>query len=179
MVASHGGEDLHEPGDGMVIEMIEDLISQLAALQAEMEEEDEKADFASSAIDRHIIDARARLANLEKERDINRQPYVEAAEEISDEIKHVSAQIIDEWSGEKKTLVFNAGTLKFRTTSSLKIVDEAWLLERIVTTTSFREAANKYLKGFNLSAVKKYMSVLPLPMGAAKIEYNTTVKLVE
>jgi len=35
----------------------------------------------------------------------------------------------------------------------------------------------KYLKGFRLTAVKKYMDMYELPIDVAEIEYKTTVKL--
>jgi len=156
---------------------VEELVNELAELQAEMDNELIKADFASAKIDYHIDEAIKRLDMLRKERDINRQPYTERIEEITTTIMELHTAIIDEWGGEKKTLVFDAGALKFRTSGGLKIRDEPWLLERIVTTTSFTEAANKYLKGFNLTAVKKYMSVHELPSDVAEIEHKTTVKL--
>lgn len=97
--------------------------------------------------------------------------------EIDDEIKHVSAQIIDEWTGEHKTMVFGDRVLKFTSRRSLKIIDERWLLADLLDRTSIEDVAEKYIKGFNLTAVKKYMGVHDLPVDVAEIEYTTTVKL--
>lgn len=157
--------------------MIEEHVVKLAELQAELDNELINADFASANTDDRMTCLKEKLSILEKERDINRRPYIEAAEELKTTIGDLYAQIIDEWSGEKKTMVFDSGTLKFRTTQSLKILDETLVLTGLLDHTSVCDVATNYVNGFNKTAVKKYMGVLELPMGAAKIEYKTTVKL--
>ena len=158
--------------------MIEEHVIKIVERQAELDGAEKKADFASVAIDRHIIDAEAHLVNLKKERDINRFPHIECAKELKTNIASLYEQIIDEWDGEEKTLKFAAGTLKFTTRGSLNILDEVWLLNDILDRMSVEDIfKKKYLKGFNLTAVKKYMSVHDLPVDVAEIEYTTTVKL--
>lgn len=156
---------------------MEELVNKLAELQAELDKELINADFASANIDDRIVKAKERLSILEMERDINRQPYIEAAEELSTTIGDLYATIIDEWTGEHKTMVFDAGTLKFRTTQSLKIENETLVLTGLLDHTSLKDVATNYITGFNKTAVKKYMGVLSLPMGAAWIKRKTTVKL--
>jgi phage host-nuclease inhibitor protein Gam len=158
--------------------MIEEHVIKLAELQAELKREKQKADEASAATDGIIEDTKKLIAVLEEERTAKRRPYIEAAEELSTTIGDLYATIIDEWTGEKKTLVFDAGTLKFRQTGSLKIHDEAWLLNDILDRMSVEDLIKKkYLKGFNLTAVEQYMGVIELPIDVAEIEYKTTVKL--
>lgn len=157
--------------------MIEELVNRLALLQAELDRELIGADFASENVDNRIIETEETLLRLKREQNLNRQPYIEAAEELKTTISDLHAQIIDEWGGEKKTMVFDAGTLKFRITQSLKILDDALVLTGLLDHTSVKDVATNYIKGFKLIAVKKYMGVLELPMGAAEIEYKTTVKL--
>ena len=96
---------------------------------------------------------------------------------LIEQIDEIKDQIIDEWTGEEKTMVFDAGTLKFTTRGSLKIIDKTLTLTGLLDHTSVKDVATNYIRGFNLTAVKKYMGVLELPMGAAGIEYKTTVKL--
>ncbi len=156
---------------------MEEHINKLAELQAELDKELVNADFASANIDDRMARIKEKLSILEQERDINRRPYIEAAEELKTTIGDLYATIIDEWSGEQKTMVFDAGTLKFRTTQSLKIENETLVLTGLLDHTSVKDVATNYIKGFNLTAVRKYMGVLELPMGAAEIEYKTTVKL--
>lgn len=97
--------------------------------------------------------------------------------EIDDEIKHVSAQIIDAWDGEKKTIETDAGTIKFRTTYSLKISDEAALLANLLDHFSTNKIVEKYLKGFYSTPIKEFMVVHELPTDVAGLVPKTTVKL--
>ena len=156
---------------------MEEYVIKLAELQAELDNELIHADFASASIDARITDLKKDLSRLEKERDINRQPYTEAAEELKTTIGDLHAAIIDEWTGEHKTLVFDGGTLKFTQRGSLKIIDELYLFAELYDHVTIDELVKKYLKGFNLTAVKKYMGVHELPIDVAEIEYKTTVKL--
>jgi hypothetical protein len=66
---------------------------------------------------------------------------------------------------------------KFRTAASLKIEDDTLVLTGLLDHTSVKDVAMNYVKGFNLTAVKKYMGVFELPMGAAELQHKTTVKL--
>ena len=156
---------------------MEELVNKLAGLQAELDRELVGADFASANVDSRIVEAEEMLLRLEKERALNRQPYIEAAEEIKTTIGGLYETIIAEWSGEKKTIEFGAGTLKFRTTQSINIVDRVWLLGELLDHTSLEDVATKYISGFSKTAVKKYMSVHELPIDVAEIVYKTTAKL--
>ena len=156
---------------------MEEHVIKLVELQAELDNELINADFASANIDDHIAEAKEKLSRLEKERDINRRPYIETAEELKTTIGDLYATIIDEWTGEHKTMVFDGGTLKFTTRGSLKIIDELYLFAELYDHVTIDELVKKYLKGFNLTAVKKYMGVHELPIDVAEIEYKTTVKL--
>jgi hypothetical protein len=74
-------------------------------------------------------------------------------------------------------MIFDAGTLKFTSRGSLKIHDELYLFAELYDHIKLDVLIEKYLKGFNLTAVKKYMGVHELPIDVAEIEYKTTVKL--
>lgn len=94
------------------------------------------------------------------------------------EIEATEAMIIKLWDGTAKTITLDDGKiLKFRTTHSLQIVDETLVLTGLLDHTSVKDVAANYITGFNKTAVKKYMSVLDLPMGATEIHAKTTVKL--
>ena len=103
--------------------MIEEHVIKIAELQAERDKELVGADFASANVDSRITEAEETLLKLERERDLNRRPYIEAAEELSTTIGDLYATIIDEWSGEQKTMVFGDKVLKFTQRGSLKIID--------------------------------------------------------
>ena len=128
--------------------------------------------------------ADTRIAELENALRVEKEhrlgiahPFLHAIGELGSDADVIKAQIIETWDGEKKTLKFAAGTLKFRTTQSLKIENETLVLTGLIDHTSIKDVATKYINGFNKTAVKKYMSVLDLPLGAAEIEKKTTVKL--
>jgi NAD-dependent DNA ligase len=157
--------------------MIEELVDKLAELQAEMRTAADKI-----AADPLIAEYTAAIAELEKQASEGRDALHDLVsaygqDDLTKLIDEVEAEIIDEWTGEKKTMVFDAGTLKFRTTQSLEIENKTLVLTGLLDHTSVKDVANNYITGFNKTAVKKYMGVLELPMGAAEIEYKTTVKL--
>jgi len=159
--------------------MIEEYVIKLAELQTELKKEEQKADEASLLIGAEIEALKADMAKLQEHRTAVRLPSVKSIEKIKTTIESLYAQVVDEWTGEKKTIVFDAGTLKFRTSQSLNILDEGLLLHDIIEHTSAWDAGKTYIKGFNLTAVKKYMTVHPQPAEVAELVSKTTVKLGE
>ena len=157
--------------------MIEEHVNKLAELQAELKAEEMRADDVSVQIDHCIRIAEDELNRLKVERIELRQPFTDCIDETQTNIGDLYNMIIDEWTGENKTIVFDAGTLKFTSRGSLKILDERWLLADILDRTSIEDVAEKYINSFNLTAVKKYMGVHELPIDVAEITYKTTVKL--
>ncbi len=159
--------------------MIEEHVNKLAELQAERNLLEAEADIAvyHRGYDRDISKLEKELDELKEFKKHVRFEYEWRCDELSSKIKNVSAQIIDEWTGENKTMSFDAGTLKFRQAGSLKIHDELYLFTKLYDHIKLDVLIDKYLKGFNLTAVKKYMSVHELPIDVAEIEYKTTVKL--
>ena len=166
-------------GSGESMMTMEELVNKLASLQSERTAREIAADKESAATDLMIKLADENITSLEEERKNERQVDENAIGELDVEIKHVSAQIIDVWGGDKKTLKFENGTLKFRTSQSLVIENDRLVLEGLLAHTSTDDVATNYITGFKKTAVKKYMGVLPLPMGAARIDLKTTVKLEE
>ena len=159
--------------------MMEELVNKLAYLQHNLKEEEDATNS-----DGVIITIREDINNMEKELKLAKDALAnelkysnETCDLIKSEIKDISAQIIDEWTGEKKTLVFDAGTLKFRTTESMEVENKTLVLTGLLDHTSTKDVATNYISGFNKTAVKKYMGVIDLPMGAVRIEKKTTVKL--
>ena len=157
------------------------LVNKLVMWQAEQKitEDAVNNDQEVTDINEVIAVLEAQIAGARKTLVFLRAGYDEQISEIDDEIKRVYAQIIEAWDGEKKTLNFDAGTLKFRTTGSLKISDRSWLLEELLDRIPIEDVAEKYIKGFNMTAVKKFMGVHELPVDVAEIEHKTTVKLEE
>ena len=156
---------------------MEELVNQLAELQMKLEIREEQAKEASAWIEERIQKAEDEVKELWKESQAARLPWLAEAEEIKAEMKEIYKTILDVWDGQKKTLPFDAGTLKFRTTESLVIENETLVLTGLLDHTSVKDVATNYITGFNKTAVKKYMSVLDLPMGAARLQRKTSVKL--
>ena len=156
---------------------MEELVNKLAELQAEVAGHEHKADDVSLQIDAEITMLEKELSDLIEERKTLRRPFNEMAEDAQTTISDLCETIIDEWDGEKKTLKFGAGTLKFRTTTLLEINDYRWLLANLLDHTSIEDVATKYISGFSKTAVKKYMSVHELPTVIAELIPKTTVKL--
>ncbi len=160
-------------------DMMGDLVNKLAELQAER-----KVEEAAVNADDAVTTYRAAVAAAEKQLEAAKialaselEFYEVEIERINTEIEEIEAQIVDTWDGEKRTVRYDAGLLKFRTTTSLKIKDDTLVLTGLLDHTSMEDVATRYIKGFNLTAVKKYMGVLELPMGAAELVSKTTVKL--
>ena len=156
--------------------MIE-LIKKLAELQADLKAEEAKADEASALTDASIADVKDELAELEIERKNERLPYSEAAQELQTTIGDIQQTIIDAWDGERKTIETDAGTIKFRTTYSLKIIDEPRVLEDLMDHLATSEEITEYINGFNKTKLKAYMVIHPLSTDVAGLVPKTTVKL--
>lgn len=158
-------------------EMIEEYVINLAELQTELKANEAAADNASKKIDAEIAEAKMVLDHLNTVREHIRHPHEFDIAETNNRIGVMQDRIIDEWSGEEKTIVFGDKVLKFTQRGSLKIRDDEAMLEELCVRMQSYAEVLKYLKGFNLTAVKKYMGVHDLPIDVAEITYKTTVKL--
>jgi len=161
--------------------MIEERVNKLAELQEERRENEDATNSnpAVASYDEEIARIESRLADMVQKRNDVLLPYGERQAALDEKIDEIKAQIIDEWTGEKKTMVFGVRTLKFRTTQSLVVENVTLVLTGLLDHTSVKDVAKNYITGFKKTAVKKYMGVLDLPMGAAYINQKTTVKLEE
>jgi hypothetical protein len=155
---------------------MEELIKRLASLQAEQIAEKVKAVTNETVIElREAVDDAAKQLDAAKEALSDELiSYESEVERIEAEIDNVSAQIIDEWTGEHKTLKYPAGTLSFRRTGSLRIIDDVRLMELLIEKAPIVDVVSKYIEGFKLTGVKKFVDV---PTGVASMEYKTTVGL--
>jgi len=156
---------------------MEELINTLAGWQAESQ-----AIIDEMAEDKAIEDGKMNIAILSKQLHEARAALydLESAygqEDIKQRINKVKAQIIDEWDEGKKTYTYPAGTLSFRKTSSLHIIDDVRLMELLLEKTSVLDVVNKYIKGFKLTEAKKFVDVHNVNAGVALMEYKTTVSL--
>ena len=156
---------------------MEELVNKLAELQAKQRYAEGEAESASMDVDEMIRSVEVDLMDLKKKREELRKPHIEAAKELQTTIEDISAQIIEAWSGEKKTLKFDAGTLKFRTTSKLEIYHPEILLADMFVHLQTGSQMLKYLSGFNKTAVKKYIGVHPQDTDIVELIATTSVKL--
>ena len=157
--------------------MMEDLVNELADAMHIKHINTESMDQATEEVDSRIRSVEQSLIELQQERAHISEPFKQAIETEDFRIFRLNMQIADTWDGEKRTVRYGAGLLKFRTTTSLKIKDDTLVLTGLLDHTSVKDVAMNYVKGFNLTAVKKYMGVLELPMGAAELVSKTSVKL--
>jgi hypothetical protein len=108
------------------IEMsMEDLVNELVSLQAELRAEEDETNG-----DGIVIKLRLAITDLEKQLEVANAElsnelryYTTTCNMIKTAIEETKVQIIDAWDGEKRTVRYDAGLLKFRTTKSLKIKD--------------------------------------------------------
>ena len=156
---------------------MEEYVIKLAELQAEVAGYEHKADDVSLQIDAEITMLEKELSDLIEERKTIRRPFTEMAEEAQTTIADLHETIIDEWSGKYKTIKFDAGTLKFRTTSKLEIYHPEILIADMFTHLQTGTEMMKYLSGFNKTAVKKYIGVHPQDTDIVELTSTTTVKL--
>ena len=158
---------------------MEDLVKLLASMQAELKAAEDAMNADSDIIAHReaVATARGRLEMSEMALANDLSYYKHAMEATKAHIEEIKAQVIDEWDGDKKTLKFDAGTLKFRTTQSLNIENETALLYNLIDHAGIKDVATKYISGFNKTAVKKYMDVHELPTVIAELISKTTVKL--
>jgi flagellin-like hook-associated protein FlgL len=156
---------------------MEELVNKLAELQDRIVEAEHQTDADLEAVDKEIDTIKESLTPLMEHRKTILAPHMERIKLLNEAIDATKTQLIDEWDGDKKTIECDAGTLKFRTTQSLKIENGTLVLTGLLDHTSVKDVAKNYITGFNLTAVRKFMEVLNLPMGAAWIERKTTVKL--
>lgn len=159
--------------------MMEEIVQELAELQEELNDTRSEA-----AKDERVVRLRATADDAAKQLDAakielsNEMIYYEATYERLDmEIDEISAQIIKAWDGEKKTLKFGDKTLKFRTTQSLKINDAGMMLVDLIEHLTPAEIADKYIKGFKSTPLKKYISVISIDTDVVELIPKTTVKL--
>ena len=156
---------------------MKELVDRLAQLQAEREDIIEQEKDASMDIDMKIDALEGQILVLKDDLAKIQRPYVEAVASIDKQINDVKAMIIDTWDGEKKTMKFDVGTLKFRTTSKLEIHYPEMLIVDIYTHLHTGSEVMKYISGFNKTATKKYLTVHPQDPDVVEMVPSTSVKL--
>lgn len=150
--------------------MIEELAYELADSEAAIIANTEAMDKATAEIDKQIAELKEQRAGIVF-------PFTSAIDKETKLIEGIKERIMSEWDGTTKTIPTDFGILKFRTNSSLIIRDEAALLANLLQHFSTNAIVETYIKGFNKTALKKYMNVLPIIPDIAEIEYKTSVTL--
>jgi len=156
---------------------MEETVNKLAELQAEQANERAKANAASTLEDKAIAYAEDELTVLKHNRKMERLPYTNNIDDITEDIDNVKETIIDEWDGSKKTYKYGNKTLSFRQTGSLNIIDDVRLMELLIEKATIFDVVSKYIKGFKLTEVKKFVDVHNVQTGVASMEYKTSVTL--
>jgi len=144
------------------------LVQRLIELQDLRDQNLETLKEKTKHIDAQIQELQAKKAEYEK-------AYQPAIDKIENEISIIQNEIINAWDGKTKTIHTPHGTLKFRTTSSLKIHDETVLYTELNTHLPPEEIVKNYLKGFKITPLRSYLKVHSLPGEVVSTEYKTTV----
>ncbi len=142
------------------------LIRRLLELQDLRDQNLETIREKTKHIDAQIQELQAKKAEYEKAYQLDK---------IENEISLIQNEILNTWDGKTKTIHTPHGTLKFRTTSSLKIHDETALYTELNTHLPPEEIVEKYIKGFKLTPLKSYLKVHQLPEEVVTTVHKTTV----
>ena len=156
---------------------MEEYVNKVVELRAEISTEEAKADEASLLIDAEIEVVEAELKKLREDRTTARLPYVELAKEIQTTIDIILETLLEVWDGDTKTYKYPAGTVSYRTTGSLDIIDDIRLRDILIEKTCTEDIVSKYIKGFKLTEVKKFVDVCKVPTGVAVVKHKTSVSV--
>ena len=156
---------------------MEELANKLAELQAE-----HKANIKDMGEDRFIGECETEIEDLKKQLSEEYDTLYElkaeyGQEDLEKRIDATKDQIIDEWDGTTKTRRYPSGVLSFRTTKRLNIIDEVRLVGLLIEKAPIFDVVSKYIKGFKLTDVKKFVEVHNVQTGVAQIESKTSVSL--
>lgn len=162
--------------------IMEEHVQILADLQSKLYVEKDLIDLNPGVINlrEEVVAAKdqlemAELALAEELEEPERQ--IQAIEE---DIEATKTHIIELWGGETKTIKYEDGrVLSFRTTQSTVIVDGAALLAELLDHFTTNKVVDEYITGFKKTAVRKFISVIPLPPDVVELIAKTTVKLEE
>ena len=160
---------------------MEELVERLAELQSDLEMKEDAAEANELVIkySEKITHLEKELKKLQQARAQELAYYAPAIDDIKVNIEEIKKQIIEAWDGDKKTLKFDVGTLKFRMTSKLEIYHPEILLADMFVHLQTGSQMLKYLSGFNKTAVKKYIGVHPQDADIVELIATTSVKLEE
>jgi len=158
---------------------MEELIRQLIEKQNDINKVELERMEESRTLDNDILNLQNQLSQLLKFRDIARKPYDNTIGDLEIEQENIKEEILRVWDGEKKTLKFDSGTLKFRTTGSLDIRNPPALLENLMDHLSTAEEVMDYVTGFNKTAVKRYIVVHKIKPDIVELVSKTSVSFVE
>jgi len=155
---------------------MEEHVNELADLELAINIKTACMERATKEVDQRIADLEHDMDALRNHRVDVAAPYMIEIAKDQRRIDKIKATILDAWDGERKTMVFDAGTLKFRTTHSMKIDAPGMLLDTLLHHFSVKEIAEMYISGFNKTRIKKFIDLHPQPT-VARLVSKTTVKL--
>ncbi|MEA3382760.1 MAG: hypothetical protein U9Q87_18175, partial [Pseudomonadota bacterium] len=135
-------------GGGMTPDTsMEELVNMLADTEIAVGEKIASMERTTANADQRIADLEQDLKVMKAHRTMIAEPFVTKIAEDKRRIDEIKAQILDEWDPEtmKKTLKFDAGTLKFRTTQSLEIqpCELQHVFERVIQSLPNSENVTK------------------------------------
>jgi len=156
---------------------MEEYVNELADLELAISVKMACMGRETKGVDQRIADLEQDLDALRGHRADVAAPYMIGIAEDQRRIDKIKATILDAWDGEHKTMVFDAGTLKFRTTQSLEINTPGILMHDLIHHFSTKEIAEKYISGFNKTAIKKFIDMHPPAPGVVELIAKTAVKL--
>ena len=138
------------------MKILEKLMKELDKLQEQLKLNEDIVKETVYDTDKHIEGLELRIKELREEKQRDTAFITPSIEEIKEQIADIKLDIFDLWDTEKKTIICGDLTLKFRTTYKTNVINDAALLEDIISRTSVKEAANKYISGFKLISLKAF-----------------------
>ncbi len=119
------------------------------------------------------------LVTMEKVRDYTEKPYNDKVKLLEYGQYETKERILKTWDKAKKTLKFDSGTIKFRTTTSLNIKKPDVVLGDLVERLATMEEVMEYVSGFSKTKLKGYIGVHKMDADVIELVAKTGVSFVE
>jgi len=155
-----------DKGIGILAQRLRELEEQHNTVQKEL-------DTITAPYTKKIDECREKINKLNTELSTQSQDLRDQRKIIEDSMANTKYSILIQWTPSmKKTLKYPEGTLKFRTTQEIHIIDPSHLLTTLIYSFDSKSLIENYVS-FRLKGVKKYIDVHPLD--AAKLVPKTSV----
>ncbi len=158
---------------------MKELLDELIKRQHVIEGINIERDDATHDINLAIETMKKELVTMEKVRDYTEKPYNDKVKLLEYGQYETKERILKTWDKAKKTLKFDSGTIKFRTTTSLNIKKPDVVLGDLVERLATMEEVMEYVSGFSKTKLKGYIGVHKMDADVIELVAKTGVSFVE